>query len=65
MGLAASACGLDALLAPTARALEQPSGLPGDNVVIFGRQGQQIPFLWIEEVLAFPLTGPIERYELT
>jgi len=63
IGLAVANSGyLHALQATTAQPSDRELLEVGDNLVLFGLDGQQGPNLWIEEAYVFPLAGKPEVY---
>ena len=57
IGLALAKHGYEAVIVQTARTSERSLLELGDNVVFFGKQGQQIANLSVEEAYLFPLVG--------
>jgi hypothetical protein len=58
IGLAvANTSWLTALKATTVRPSDRAPEEMGDNIVFFGRDGQQVPNLWIDEAYLFPAQG--------
>jgi hypothetical protein len=47
-----------ALEASTVRGSARSSEETGDNIVFFGKDGQNIPNLYIEKAYLFPIAGP-------
>jgi hypothetical protein len=62
IGLAVANSGyLLALKVSTARESERSPDETGDNLVLFGQDGEQVPNLWIDHALVVPLKGPAQR----
>lgn len=62
LGLAVAHCGyLHGLQAATVRPSDRALDESGDNVVLFGTDGQPVPGLWVECAYRFPLNGPPEE----
>jgi len=65
IGIAFGHTGYEALLVQTARTSERSPLELGDNVIFFGKQGERIPNLSVEEAYLFPLfplNSPPELY---
>jgi hypothetical protein len=58
IGLALANHGYSALVVETARTSERSVLERGDNLIFFGRQGERIMNLSVEEAYLFPLVGP-------
>lgn len=61
IGLAVASSGtLRGLQALTVRPSGRSVDETGDNVVWFGRNGKQVPGLWVEEAYVFPISGEMQ-----